>query len=97
MKNCEHVDRLKIGGVQEWNSWRTANPSVDPNLSEADLSGLDLTNINLKYSELGGANLSYTNLYEANLIGASLNGSDLSRANLNHSTLLSAKHQRCRS
>jgi len=38
MANDEHVAMLKKG-VAAWNAWRDENPSILPDLSEADLSG----------------------------------------------------------
>jgi hypothetical protein len=45
MANQEHLDILKQG-VETWNSWRDDNTSVQPNLSSADLSYLDLRSAN---------------------------------------------------
>lgn len=43
MANKEHVETLK-SGIEAWNAWRTANPKVQPDLRDADLTGADLTN-----------------------------------------------------
>ncbi len=71
MANPEHLAILKQG-VQVWNEWRTSTwndyRELHPDLSEADLRGMDL----------GDANLRITNLVEADLTGANLSGADLS-------------------
>ncbi|WP_353736808.1 pentapeptide repeat-containing protein [Moorena sp. SIO2C4] len=74
--------------------------------AEADLSGLDLKNVNLGYEELCGANLSHANLSGArlyntdlraanlsyaNLEGVDFHDADLSEANFSHANLKKAK------
>jgi hypothetical protein len=76
MANEEHLARLKQG-VEVWNAWRIANPRIQPNFYEADLSGVNLGGANLRESDLDGANLS----------GAILTGVILSRAALVEATL----------
>ncbi|MBZ0286079.1 MAG: pentapeptide repeat-containing protein, partial [Anaerolineae bacterium] len=71
MANPEHVAILKQG-VETWNAWREvtwreANHSVIPDLSEADFSGTDLAKANLS-----GAILTNTIFTEADLEGAYL-------------------------
>ena len=41
MPNLEHLSILRKG-VEAWNLWREDNPDVRPDLSDADLKGLDL-------------------------------------------------------
>jgi uncharacterized protein YjbI with pentapeptide repeats len=74
-------------GVDAWNEWRTANPSIRPSLADADLSGRDLSRANLSETDLTGADLDAVNLSRANLkmcdlIGADLAGADLAGADL---------------
>jgi hypothetical protein len=38
MANPEHLEILKQG-VEAWNTWRRANPSIEPDLTRASLSG----------------------------------------------------------
>jgi hypothetical protein len=69
MANAEHIAILKKG-VDRWNKWREDNPSVDPDLSRADLSRL--TDTQIKFANLARADLSGTNLDYAYLRGADL-------------------------
>jgi uncharacterized protein YjbI with pentapeptide repeats len=64
MANEEHLARLQQG-VEEWNQWRAAIPTLKPELEGADLAWADLSQAN--FTE---ANLSGTYLTEANLRGA---------------------------
>ena len=41
MANPEHLAVLKQG-VEAWNTWRQANPDIEPDLSEVNLSEVDL-------------------------------------------------------
>ncbi len=106
MANPEHVEKL-AAGVAAWNLWRTENPEVKPDLSEAvladglKLDGVDLSEANLKKVSirsvsLRGAVLRKAKLDNAYLRSARLDGADLSRAslagaNLRHATLRGAK------
>ncbi|MCC0178993.1 pentapeptide repeat-containing protein [Waterburya agarophytonicola K14] len=60
------------------------------NLSNTDLSGLNLTNINLIEADLSNANLQGTNLTNAKLIAANLTNTDLTNANLTNAKLIGA-------
>jgi uncharacterized protein YjbI with pentapeptide repeats len=89
MANDEHVALLKQG-VRAWNAWRRENPSIRPDLSEANLAeaglsganlnGADLSVADLSGAALGDADLSGANLYRANLHRADRYRADLSRA-----------------
>jgi hypothetical protein len=86
MANDEHVAILKQG-VAAWNQWRRENAEVLPHLTVADLSGANLSEVNLFGADLSGANLSRANLTwaelaEANLTWADLSGADLTEAHL---------------
>jgi hypothetical protein len=81
MSNREHLEILNHG-VTAWNEWRLSNPTIEPDLIGAELSGASLCEINLKRVDLSGANLTAANLERANLTGADLRGADLSRARL---------------
>jgi TIR domain/Pentapeptide repeats (8 copies) len=48
MPNDEHVLLLKQG-ISAWNAWREQNPDVRPDLSDADLRGLDVAHYNEDY------------------------------------------------
>lgn len=75
MSDPEHSSVLR-SGVEEWNRWRRENPSLQPDLRQAELQGRDLA----------GADLHGMDLSDAALMGA-----DLSRADLHNSTLQRVK------
>jgi|GEM_PF-1369091 len=56
----------------------------------ANLSGADLSRVNLRKANLNGANLSKTDLSNANLISTNLNGANLNGANLSKTDLSNA-------
>jgi TIR domain-containing protein/pentapeptide repeat protein len=101
MANPEHLEILKRG-VEVWNKWRQENPTIFPDLSQADLIESSLNNANLANTDLvfailylsdltgvdlSGANLSYANLIEANLTYANLKGADLTSTDLSSANL----------
>ena len=112
------ADQLKLSllkeGAKAWNEWRHKGllHLVDPNkvdlsnatltgadlswadLSNANLSGADLISANLSWANLSGADLSWVNLDHANLTGANLSGADLSWVNLDHANLTGANLSR---
>lgn len=78
------VAKLKEG-PKAWNVWRSANPQIRPDLSEAklhevQLGGANLSKVDLSNADLSKANLTDCDLSNANLKGANLEGTDLSRA-----------------
>lgn len=75
MANPEHVEILKQG-VEVWNAWRRENPTVTPDLRDANLRGADLRN---------------ASLYQTFLTGADLRDADLSRADLRSTVLREAQ------
>jgi hypothetical protein len=87
-------------GAAAWNKWRAANLS-DADLSGANLSAVDLRRADLILADFHGANLSGANLSEADLSmadlrGANLSGANLSRANLSEADLSGADLARAR-
>ena len=66
MANEEHL-KLLSKGREIWNEWRKANPDIQPDLSLANLEGVDLSWHDLKGAKLQDANLSGANLHLANL------------------------------
>jgi hypothetical protein len=74
-------------GTETWNKWRAENPAVKPQLAGEDLSDLDLTGINLGEADLSEADFYASNLSQANLKMAKLTGVDLSEANLSKAEL----------
>ncbi|CAD5924166.1 putative protein in mobD 3'region [Planktothrix tepida] len=86
--NQNHLDRLK-SGVEQWNNWKFTyeGASEDIDLTGADLSGLDLTDVFLRFSDLSGANLAGTNLHDADLISVKLNNANLTGSDLTDTSL----------
>ena len=57
--NEEHLAQLKRG-VKAWNEWRSANPKVRPDLSDANLNGAHLRGADLGAADLKEAQMGYT-------------------------------------
>ena len=88
MANHSQVELLQRS-VRKWNAGRRRNPSLQPDLSLADLSGAVLRKANLSRAVLRGANLSGADLSGANLSGAEdLTQEQLEEANGDESTRL---------
>jgi uncharacterized protein YjbI with pentapeptide repeats len=81
MANDEHVAILKKG-VDTWNMWRDENPSIRPDLSNADLSEVNLRTANLSRADLCEADLSGADLFQADLTEARCIRTHLNRADL---------------
>jgi uncharacterized protein YjbI with pentapeptide repeats len=77
-------------GTAAWNAWREANPSIHPDLREANLNGANLSGAMLHDADLSKTVLSRTNLTGANLSGANLGGAYLSGAVLSEANLRGA-------
>jgi hypothetical protein len=90
MANKEQVKRLKQG-VPEWNEWRTANPEIRVDLSDANLNAANLERANLNAAKLSFANLSFANLQGADLSGANLSCANLHGAYLSDANLTKAR------
>jgi len=89
MANTAHVTKF-YEGVEAWNLWRERNPLVTPDLTGANLQGLNLMRANLQQANLKGVDLREANLKQANLLGINLEGADLVRANLKGADLRQA-------
>ncbi len=104
MADTTHLKVIKQG-VKVWNRWRENNSLIVPDLSDADLSGMNLRDIDLNGANLRGANLKNVNLrgaditsmdmgtgyYQgADLTGADLSGADLTWMNMRYVTLTDA-------
>lgn len=99
MANPEHLKILKQG-VKAWNRWRNSKGGSYPDLSKADLSGLNLEGIDLNTSDLSrsslkgtilyNADLSYSNLRNANLLEGKLSRAILADVELNEADLTKA-------
>jgi uncharacterized protein YjbI with pentapeptide repeats len=77
MANPDHLNQLRAG---QWNEWRAANPTLAPDLIDAQLMGLDLRGLNFSKAHLRGADFT----------GSQLDGADLSRAILEGARLTNA-------
>ncbi|WP_414755235.1 pentapeptide repeat-containing protein [Anabaena sp. CCY 9910] len=88
MANDEHVILLKQGILTVWNKWRAENPHIIPELSNADLSKINLNEADLSKVDLSEANLSQANLSRANLSGANLSKAVLVKSNLSRANLI---------
>jgi hypothetical protein len=90
----EQVEMLKKS-VTEWNTWRSSESTIRPDLSGADLGGANLRDANLRGvflcdANLSGAFLCGADLRDANLRSANLWRADLSRADLTDANLSGA-------
>jgi uncharacterized protein YjbI with pentapeptide repeats len=94
LANENHLEILKKG-VDIWNKWRQENPSVEPDLSSANLGGeilfeADLCRANLSKADLSSADLCQANLFEANLNGAKASWGNFFKAYLRQAKLIKA-------
>ena len=85
MANQQHLELLRQGGANSWNTWRRSHPATIPELHGADLSGADLGNYNLSGADLSEANLHRANLRASQLLGAIVIGANLTNADLSGS------------
>jgi uncharacterized protein YjbI with pentapeptide repeats len=89
MASKEHVALLKQG-VEAWNRWRRENPEAHPDLSQAQLTGAHLIEVDLSDTNLFWADLAHANLHKADFTRASLFGANLYGANLHKAVLWDA-------
>lgn len=89
MANEEHLAILKQG-VDTWNSWRKQHPAIEPELTGAGLSGMDLSGVDFYLARLHGVDLGAATLTGAQLSNARLSGAVLSGANLSKADLIGA-------
>jgi uncharacterized protein YjbI with pentapeptide repeats len=90
MANADHLERLRQG-VDAWNDWRAKEPTVRPDLSDADLGGANLRDVDLREANLSRAKLTEANLSRAKLRRAYLAGAWVERANLTSAELWLAR------
>ena len=79
MANDEHIEIVKQGS-EAIDQWRSENPDVQFDLSDANLRRADLNSSNLNGSNFRGANLTWADFRWADLIDADFSGAKLSRA-----------------
>ena len=88
MANKEHLAILKEG-VETWNRWRATSSEL-PDLSDANLEGIDLEGVNLSNANLRQAKLRATKLLGADLTSADLGADDMGRTDLGDTQLAGA-------
>jgi hypothetical protein len=91
MANEEHLAILKRGieeGIDIWNKWRRENMGIIPDLSAADLSGANLSDVYFWRTDLDSVNLNGANLLRATFAEAILRGATLIKADLREVTLI---------
>jgi uncharacterized protein YjbI with pentapeptide repeats len=86
MANEEHLAILRQG-VEVWNRWREENAEVRPDISHAELNGLELRHVNFARTDLTSADLSSSRLEHADFSGADAVKADLRRADLRQANL----------
>src|SRR6266487_96184 len=79
----EHLDLLKQG-AKVWNKWRYED---DNRLIRPDLSDVDLSGLNIGEADLFWANCSMTNFSDANLKGVVFGGANLEFTNFSNANL----------
>jgi uncharacterized protein YjbI with pentapeptide repeats len=71
MANPEHLKILKKG-IDAWNIWREEDTNTEPDLSDADITGIDLPGVNLRRAQLSGAQMMFSDLSRADFRNAHL-------------------------
>lgn len=94
MADPEHLKILK-SSVTAFNKWRKENPTIEIDLTGADLGKLDLCNVDLSEADLRKSDFHNTDLRNADLSNAMLGDvdffhSDLREANLTNANLVRA-------
>jgi hypothetical protein len=89
MPKHKHLEILKRG-VEAWNEWREGDPYLRPDLSGADLQGVEthgayLAEADLRGLDFSGRDLSGSQLYKSDCSGAKFNGANLTKADLSES------------
>jgi uncharacterized protein YjbI with pentapeptide repeats len=87
MAIAQHLEILK-SGVEAWNRWRSENPAVRPDLSDADISHFTVNGV--RPADLRGANLREVSLDYSYLKGSDLREADLEGASFEHANLSEA-------
>ena len=77
-----NVVNLKKWGVIKWNEYRKSNIGEFPDLSDTDLSNMNLEGVDLSNSKLDGSNFKYSDLSNSDLSHCSLISTELYKAKL---------------
>lgn len=88
MANQEHLGILKAD-LEGWNEWRKSNPSIKPDLSNADLAGSELF-IKSRDPEIGLITREFT-LFGLDFRGTDFSGADLRGAHIDSASFSGAK------
>jgi len=91
MARKQHLQVLRQGRDQ-WDAWRKENPKITPDLSEADLRGMELKFVDFRRADLTRSNLSgiyavHGQFHNADLRGADLRDGQFSEASFLHANL----------
>lgn len=87
----EIARRLIKKGTKEWKAWRRRNPRVEVDLSGENLSSIDVRDADLRRVNLTRASLVGTNLSKADLRCSRLDDANLQRATLRNVDLRDAR------
>lgn len=90
MANAKHVAILRDDGPWAWNAWRLAHQNIRPDLSGLDLSDLDIDGAMFAYADLTGCHLLTKNCFNYDFRGTRLRRVDLGNANLSRANLQGA-------
>jgi len=89
MAIAQHLEILE-SGIKAWNHWRSENPAVRPDLSDANISHFTVKGVrpaDLRGANLRDVSLDYSYLKEADLREANLEGTSFEHANLSEAHL----------
>jgi uncharacterized protein YjbI with pentapeptide repeats len=85
MPDNQHL-KLLLTGATSWNAWRANEPSIRPDLRDADLLRKRLDGFDFRGADLRGAVLSCAESRSSNFEGADLTDADLSHGVFNRSS-----------
>lgn len=80
MANQEHL-KIFRQGISVWNQWRKENPDLNPDLSHADLSDIDLSNTTILNADMSYADLSESNFNNTKFFSVNLSSSIFKNTN----------------
>jgi len=83
MANVDHLVLLQLG-YQEWNQYRFDNPGFIPDLSEANLSRMDLKWFNLDFGNFNKCVFSQADMRYASMLDCNFNQANFWRADMRY-------------